>query len=228
TSIAVTSGNNLIDITVAGGTFTAFNPGVEAEAFDIKDGAPAIYPSIGYDIFDVRDVVGNPGPKYFENTEQDSSAGAEFAAIQRLLGANVNGVSIIDTLDGGAGEFGYVNAPTTELARLQQMVAAADVAPADTTARTDIIITVRNDGVTDTSVNGLASGNGQTANWYQVNDPVGNGNATVTYMGTMVLLGYDSSAANKDPIGDWDAMTVRNFTYQTGTQLMDTYIGGIV
>jgi hypothetical protein len=230
TGIAVAAGNNLVDITVATtDTFDAFVPGVSIQSVAVTDGAPQINPALGYDIFDVVDVLGvhPPSGYYFQNTKQDNSAGAEYNAVNALIDNGKNGIAIIDTLDGGAGEFAYTGSPTTELARLQQMVTAGD-GVAETSAFKHIIITVRNDGVTDTSVAGNPAGNGLTANWYEVTDPTGTGNATVQYMGTMKLLGYDSTAPNKDPIGDWDAMTLANFTYQTPTQLMDTYVGGIV
>ncbi len=210
-----------------------FVPGVMSlKRTDFMNGAPEFNPALGFDIFDVTDVLGvSPATGYyFQNTKQDNSNSAEFNAVNSLIDNGKNGIAIIDTLDGNGApstEFAYVGAPTTEIDRLAQLVTAGDNV-AETAAFTHIIITVRNDGQTDTSVGGSAAGNGLTANWYQVTDAVGINNATVAYMGTMKLLGYDSTALNKDPIGDWDAMTIANFTYQSGTQLMDTYLGGII
>ena len=42
----------------------------------------------------------------------------------------------------------------------------------------------------------------------------------------MYLGGYDD--VSKDAIGNWDAMTIANFTPQTPTELMETYVGGII
>ncbi len=218
--------------------FTAFQPGVDLIIVQDNDGSPQINPALGYDIFDVSEVLGTAAapvyqPEYFWNDKQNNAAGAEYVQVNALIDSNKHGVLLIDTLDGVAGEnsgwAGYQASDTTELARLQRMVTAADGAANSPAGTTDwsVIITVR-DNTNPGDDDAAGDRNGLTGNWYQVQDGPAAGDAQVIYLGTTVLFGYDSTSVLKDPIGDYDQLTIVNFTYQTGTQLIDTYAGGLM
>jgi hypothetical protein len=209
---------NITNISDVDDDFDPFEPGFTLEEATLNEGAPRIDPALGFDIFDVSDIIDVVVPQYFHNDLQDNSAGAEYAEVNALVDSGSNGVLLIDTLDGGAGEFAYTGSPANELARLQQMVTAADADGAGQTGTdTSVIITVHNlPGDPD----------GTIGNFYKVVDASGAGNATVTLLGTVYLGGYDD--VSKDAIGNWDGMTIANFTPQTPTELMDTYLGGII
>ena len=135
---------NITNISDVDDDFDPFEPGFTLEEDTLNEGAPRIDPALGYDIFDVSDIIDVVVPQYFHNDLQDNSAGAEYAEVNALINSGSNGVLLIDTLDGGAGEFAYTGSPTTELARLQQMVTAADADGAGQAGTdTSVIITVQ-------------------------------------------------------------------------------------
>lgn len=198
---------------------------------DIVDGQPG---GIGFDIFDLSALSGDSGaPGYFFNGTQHD--GDEVSDLRTFVQSGVNGVVLIDTLylpgdDDDAnsvfpGDFADLpgsggRTTALEAARLQKIVAALDDASTDRTAGDDtqrgVIITVEDpDG-----------GDGQSANFYQYVNGEAAGDATVTYLGTVRLADY--ADASKDLIGNWDAMTIENFTPLSPNELFDTYIGALV
>jgi hypothetical protein len=217
------SSNTTLDgVTVTTTPFAAFAPGFDGSTIVITEGAAEINPALGYDIFDVTDIVGQPGPGYFLNTQQLHNG--EYAAVDALVDQLTNGVTLIDRLAGVPSEFAYSTAQLApagnELGRLQEMVTAADNT-SQTAANTHLVITVDNNP---------GDPDGTVGRFYQVNDGIASRDATVTFLGTVVLGGYDvnDNPLYKNPIGNWDAMTIANFTYQTPTQLMATYEGGLI
>ncbi|WP_156839706.1 beta strand repeat-containing protein [Novosphingobium aquimarinum] len=169
---------------------------------DIVDGHRG---ALGFDIFDLSAVIADPdAPDYFFNGAQQDSD--EAGALSAFIDSGTDGVVIIDTLsqpgDGG------------DAVRLQQLVSSLDDETSDSTAGDDtqsgVIVTV----------------DGQSGTFYQFVNGEAAGDATVTYLGTIRLSDY--SAASKDSIGNWDAMTIENFTPLSASQLLDMYTSSIV
>jgi hypothetical protein len=223
--IGFTSASTLLDGSTTQNDFVPFASGFDdpiAVLTVVNEGSAEINPAFGYDIFDIRTITGGKGPGFFLNTQQLD--GGEYAAVDAVVDQLTNGVVLIDRLAGTAAEFAYSAAQAApagdELGRLREMVTAAD-GTTQTTASTHLVITVdSNPGDPD----------GTVGRFYQVNDGTGARDATVTFLGTVWLGGYDinSNPLYKDPIGNWDAMTIANFTYQSPTELMSSYSGGII
>lgn len=201
---------------------------------DIDDGHRG---ALGYDILDFNAFLGG-APEYFANGAQ--SDGQEVTELSAFVDSRESGIVLINTLylpgdDDDAsgllpGSFG--DAPATadrtaalEEARLQTLVTALDDAATPGNAgggdQRGIIITVSDgEGAVADSVPG------SSANVYQYVNGKAAGDAQVTYLGTLIL--GESLAEAKDAVGNWDAMTIENFTPLTASQLLETYMAGLV
>jgi len=217
TSITVTGSSDNLPVSVVLG--------------DIVDGQSG---GLGFDIFDVSALTGeDEAPAYFFNGTQDD--GDEVADLTAFVDSRDSGVLMIDTLylpeddnDANAlfpGDFSDLpgsggRTPTLEAARLQKVLAALDDTATDLTAGDDtqkgVIITVDDPG----------GGNGQSANFYQYINGEAAGDATVTFLGTVRLAEYGDP--DKARIGNWDALTIENFSPLSGTELFDTYMAALV
>ncbi|MDE8651827.1 hypothetical protein [Novosphingobium album (ex Liu et al. 2023)] len=154
-------------------------------------------PALGYDIFDVEDVIG--GPVASGNFANDTSDNAETATIASL-NLHARGVAIIDTVEVGDG---VATSTASEAARIQQIVRSLDTAGS---AQDSIIITVDSDNI---------------GHFYLVDNGSAASDAVVSHLGNVELGQYDD--ISKEYIGNWDAMTIANFTPLTTEQIVETF-----
>ena len=184
------------------------SPGITDDVFTSVNGAVQ---ANGYDIFDVETVLAGK-VQDVSNDTTDSQA-IETAIIQEvLLGDAVlgdNEVGIIDRVDFGPA--------TTELARIQAVVTSLDTgAMANGKSGDGIIITVDENNV---------------GTFYHIQNGVNKGDATVAILGSVELAEYwnqgdafvDADQRDKNEIGDWDLMTIANFTPLNAAQLIGTF-----
>ena len=157
------------------------------------------FPSDGHDIFDVTTLFGGSVDAFYNDGQSDTTEGATITAMLGNMNAGLDTVIIIDTLESGQGT------GTTELARIQSLVTAADAAPA-AGADDGIIITVNADN---------------TGTFYFVDNGAAKGDAVVTLLGTVELATFGD--ADKSLIGNWDQMDILNFTPISTNQLTNTF-----
>lgn len=165
---------------------------------------PGTIPAQGFDIFDVTTVLnGAVDGLTFENQGQLDDI--EAAAIALRVTANSNNfVLITDTVE--QDDYGaFTGTPANELARITEIVRDSDTA-AQTSATDGIIITVDANNV---------------GTFYQVNDGVAANDSTVTRLGSVDLGTYTD--LSKDAIGDWNLMSIANFTPLDVNGLEGTY-----
>lgn len=154
-------------------------------------------PAFGYDIFDVTDVMGGLlADGNFANNTDDNAETATIAS----LNLKARGVAIIDTVEVGDG---VATSTANEAARIQQIVRSLDTAGA---AQDSIIITVDADNI---------------GHFYLVDNGSSAADATVSHLGNVELGQYDD--ISKEYIGNWDAMTIANFTPLTTEQIVETF-----
>ena len=188
-----------------------FAVGTEADPItdDEQDGAPfgltvtedtdvnGAVPALGYDIFDVTDVIGGfLADGNFANNTDDNAETATIAS----LNLKARGVAIIDTVEVGDG---VASSTANEAARIQQIVRALDTAGA---AQDSVIITVDADNI---------------GHFYLVDNGSSAADAVVSHLGNVELGQYDD--ISKEYIGNWDAMTIANFTPLTTEQIVETF-----
>ncbi len=175
----------------------------------VQDGAPfgltvtedtdvnGAVPALGYDIFDVTDVIGGfLADGNFANNTDDNAETATIAS----LNLKARGVAIIDTVEVGDG---VASSTANEAARIQQIVRSLDTAGA---AQDSIIITVDADNI---------------GHFYLVDNGSSAADAVVSHLGNVELGQYDD--ISKEYIGNWDAMTIANFTPLTTEQIVETF-----
>lgn len=179
----------------------------------VQDGAPfgltvtedtdvnGAVPAFGYDIFDVTDVIGGfLADGNFANNTNDNAETATIAS----LNLKARGVAIIDTVEVGDGVATATGSGVAaEAARIQQIVRSLDTAGS---AQDSIIITVDDDNI---------------GHFYLVDNGASAADAVVSHLGNVELGQYDD--ISKEFIGNWDAMTIANFTPLTADQIVETF-----
>ncbi len=170
---------------------------------------PGLPPIGGWDIFDLTTVMGPALPENFINelaahTVEDD--GAVFDEPGDISFATLNGgtVAIIDTVV--QSDYAFVGTPADETARILQIARDTDVAGHIGGTLHSVVITVDADN---------------KGTFYHVANGGLASDVTVTRLGSAELGEYDSII--KDAIGDWNLMTIANFTPLTAETIIDTF-----
>ena len=168
-------------------------------------------PVNGADIFDLTTVMGAPVAANFFNFQPGNGAeedGATWAEPTHVAYATLNGGSIIITDTLSAADFG-AGAPTTEEARINALANAADTTAtggSNPATKYSVVITVDHDNV---------------GHFYLITNGTAARDAFATKLGDVELATYDDPA--KAAVGDWDQMTITNFTPLTAETVVTTF-----
>jgi hypothetical protein len=159
----------------------------------------------GFDIFDVTTII---GPVSFVENQMQLD-GAEAGGVYNAMD-NDGYVAITDTVEADDYAFNGIGAAAgaTERDRIQEI--ATDYDTTTQTAPTDsIVITVNADNV---------------GTFYHIHDGNAVGDVSVTLLGRIELAEYDNTGIPaKDAIGEWDGMTLTNFTPLTPDLTVTTF-----
>lgn len=186
-----------------------FDFGLDCDHDTLQQGLP---PVGGWDIFDLTTVMGPAVPANFINelaAHTDEPDGGLFNEPGDISFATLNGgtVAIIDTVV--QSDYAFTGTPIDETARILQIARDTDVAasPAGTGTLHSVVITVDADN---------------KGTFYHIANGALAKDVTVTRLGSAELGEYDS--AIKDAIGDWNQMTIANFTPLTAETIVDTFL----
>ncbi len=201
--LSITTSTQTVDWDVATTQDGGLVQDVTAVPDTVVDGSN---PSPGWDIFDVDDII---GPVTFgtnftnwivDNAEAAVLTGAILAPDAYTSGAR--SIAIIDTLEGN--DYAFDPGVTTEADRIANILNDAD--PAGGTTAMSLVITVDADNI---------------GTFYKVTDGPAAGDVTVVRQGSIELARYVD--IDKDPIGNWDQMSLANFVPLTPSELVDTF-----
>lgn len=187
--------DTILNFTAAGDGQYRYNTNLPGVGVDPRLGID------GYDIFDLTTVIGT-SVQFVDNVTNTADNG-EQVVINGLV-ANNAWVGLTDIVE--SGDPGTTAASTTELARVLEIAKAADAA-ATTKVTTSVLITV------DDTTN--------VGTFYKIVNGLAVGDVAVTELGKVELAQYDHGS--KLPIGEWDMMTLTNFTPLAPPVLVTTF-----
>lgn len=195
------------DVTVTA-TVTEETPGEAVPQFITAEGdvveAGGI-PLQGYDIFDVEDVILGQVQAVLNDTTDGIFSGptTEADTIQGVTLAGLQ-VGIIDTVE--QNDYAFDTAHVTELARITEIARDADTTASTSVARS-IVITVND--------------NTNVGTFYEIVNGTAANDTTVARLGSVKFGEYDD--VSKAEIGNWDQLTLTNFTPLSPNGIVDTF-----
>jgi len=199
--VTVSSSDVAVDSTVEETTQGGNVQDVAAVPDTVVDGSD---PENGFDIFDVDDVIGPVSfATNFWNDKQDDNNEASVLQTPATFDLGAQNIVLIDTLENN--DYAFSAPGLSEEQRIEEIL--NDVDDGSDPASMSLVITVDADNI---------------GTFYKVTNGAGSGDVSVARQGSVELAVYVDDS--KEPIGNWDMMSLSNFVPLSPGQLVDTFV----